>query len=62
MAVDWLGFGYAVLVTAGGIAGYYKAGEKQTIIQQDGDVNYGHVENFELVLVDYYSSCPVINS
>ncbi|NXQ60161.1 TM14C protein, partial [Anthoscopus minutus] len=26
MAVDWLGFGYAALVTSGGIIGYAKAG------------------------------------
>ncbi|XP_074508074.1 transmembrane protein 14C-like [Sebastes fasciatus] len=26
MAVDWVGFGYAVLVSAGGIIGYVKAG------------------------------------
>uniref|UniRef100_A0A3P8X3G4 Transmembrane protein 14C n=1 Tax=Cynoglossus semilaevis TaxID=244447 RepID=A0A3P8X3G4_CYNSE len=31
MAVDWLGFGYAVLVTAGGIAGYYKAGSTSSL-------------------------------
>ncbi|NWR84073.1 TM14C protein, partial [Furnarius figulus] len=26
MAVDWLGFGYAALVTSGGLIGYAKAG------------------------------------
>lgn len=26
MAVDWIGFGYALLVSAGGIIGYVKAG------------------------------------
>ncbi|KAK2895936.1 hypothetical protein Q8A73_015424 [Channa argus] len=26
MAVDWVGFGYAALVSAGGIIGYVKAG------------------------------------
>ncbi|OXB60170.1 hypothetical protein ASZ78_012321 [Callipepla squamata] len=26
MAVDWIGFGYAALVTSGGLIGYAKAG------------------------------------
>lgn len=27
MAVDYLGFGYAIIVAAGGVVGYVKAGE-----------------------------------
>lgn len=27
MSVDWLGYGYAALITIGGIVGYVKAGK-----------------------------------
>lgn len=30
MAVDWIGFSYAVLVSTGGIIGYVKAGRRDT--------------------------------
>ncbi|TWW73750.1 Transmembrane protein 14C, partial [Takifugu flavidus] len=31
MAVDWVGFTYAVLVTSGGLLGYVKAGTSGTL-------------------------------
>lgn len=32
MAVDWIGFSYALLVSAGGVMGYAKAGRGDTFI------------------------------
>lgn len=29
--MDWIGFSYAVLVSAGGVVGYVKAGRRQTV-------------------------------
>lgn len=29
MAVDWIGFSYAALVSAGGVVGYVKAGRRK---------------------------------
>ena len=34
MAVDWIGFGYAALVTSGGFIGYAKAG---TVLEVPSD-------------------------
>ncbi|XP_029971345.1 transmembrane protein 14C-like [Salarias fasciatus] len=32
MSVDWLGFGYALLVSAGGVVGYVKAGSVTSMV------------------------------
>lgn len=36
MSVDWLGYGYAALITIGGIVGYAKAGKDLISGTNDG--------------------------